>query len=165
MAKRQGPRPTVRISRDPNDAAPSPAPASRRPVQRRPSASLTPNRREANPGRPIGLDRRGATMRPTTAPGVPLRPPVPFSAGQVISPPASVPGLNSPPTANPLRNGLHSPLPTVARSATVRTREAGLRLFGDYSYVRHDLRRIAILTISGLVLLLVVSFLLPLWVK
>jgi hypothetical protein len=53
----------------------------------------------------------------------------------------------------------------VARSGASRTREAGLRLFGDYSYVKRDLRRIAILTISALVLLVVVSFLLPLWLK
>jgi hypothetical protein len=53
----------------------------------------------------------------------------------------------------------------VARSATTRSREASSRLFGDYSYVQHDLRRIAMLTISGLVLLVALSFLLPLWLK
>ncbi len=40
-------------------------------------------------------------------------------------------------------------------------REATARLFGDYSYVRRDLRRIAILTLSALVLLVVLAFLLP----
>ena len=59
----------------------------------------------------------------------------------------------------------HSASSVLARSATTRSREAGLRLFGDYSYVKRDLRRIAILTISALVLLVIVSLLLPLWLK
>ncbi len=165
MAKRQGPRPTVRISRDPNDAAPRPVPVTRRPVQRRPSAALAPDRREASANRPINAAQRGASILRSNGLGAPVRPTLPASRGQVISPAPSVAGVIGPATAPPMRNGTHAPLPQIARSATVRTREAGLRLFGDYSYVKHDLRRIAILTISGLVLLVAVSFLLPLWLK
>jgi hypothetical protein len=55
-------------------------------------------------------------------------------------------------------------LPPLPR-ATGRVRESSSRLFGDYSYVKRDLRRIATLTIGALVILVAVSILLPIWVK
>lgn len=55
-------------------------------------------------------------------------------------------------------------MPTLPRP-TARVRESSARLFGDYSYVKRDLRRIAVLTIGALVILIAVSFLLPMWVK
>jgi hypothetical protein len=61
--------------------------------------------------------------------------------------------------------GIHVPHAATSRAAAARSREAGLRLFGDYSYVKRDLRRVAVLTVSALVVLIVLSFLLPLWLK
>jgi hypothetical protein len=66
---------------------------------------------------------------------------------------------------SPIENATQIPTPIVARSGATRAREAGLRLFGDYSYVKRDLRRIAVLTVSALVLLVVLSLLLPLWLR
>lgn len=61
--------------------------------------------------------------------------------------------------------GMHVPHAATSRAAATRAREAGLRLFGDYSYVKRDLRRVAVLTAGALVLLIALSFLLPLWLK
>jgi hypothetical protein len=39
------------------------------------------------------------------------------------------------------------------------------RLFADYGYVRRDLARIAVLAVSMFIVLLVLSFVIPMWVK
>lgn len=151
MPKRQGPRPTA---------------AGARPVRRPPQVS----------------DRAGGPANlpgPSTAPVAPARQVVPPISAPRPAPPApatpappardraTVPaGRNGPlPAPRPVspRVPVGSPahLPPLSHSAgAVRARESA-RLFGDYSYVQRDLRRIAVLTVAALVLLVVISFVLP----
>lgn len=145
MAKRQASRPTVRVSRDAGGGAPGTPPANRRAIRRRPPPEVASS----------------APVRPTPTP----RPPrLPYGEGVSTLPtPLTMPGraiVGAPP-----ERAAREPAPVVARSGATRAREAGLRLFGDYSYVKRDLRRIAVLTTSALVLLVMLSFLLPLWLK
>ena len=189
VAKRQGPRPTVRVSRDPGSTNPGSAPANPRPIRRQPApkiaaqvdrgsqqGEITPLAARAQPILTPPVERAVGRM-PVTPRTPPTRPSIrsqgertsllPQAAGfgeRIGTLPSSltVPGRA---TIAPPESTTRPPTPLVARSGASRTREAGLRLFGDYSYVKRDLRRIAILTISALVLLVVVSFLLPLWLK
>lgn len=82
----------------------------------------------------------------------------------VSGPPVGTRPVRAPVAAAP-DSAIHVPHAATSRAAATRTREAGLRLFGDYSYVKRDLRRVAVLTISALVVLVALSFLLPLWLK
>ena len=190
MAKRQGPRPTVRISRDAGSTSSGATPTDRRPIRRQtapevarrvdrsvPKGRSTPleGGAQANIAYPVALEAGHSPLIPgSSSPRPPIRAygkrtsPLPQAAtfGERIGTlPSSltVPGRAT--IAPPADSADRTLAPLVARSGATRTREAGLRLFGDYSYVKRDLRRIAVLTISALVLLVVVSFLLPLWLK
>lgn len=190
MPKRQGPRPTVRISRDPGSTFPHATPINRRPLRRVPAPEVAPH---ADRGGPQGRsaqqasrvqpgiappDAREAVQAPvalrTSSPRPPARspgertgplPPIANIGERIGTLPQSLTMPGRATIAPPTESATRSPAPLVARSGATRTREAGLRLFGDYSYVKRDLRRIAILTIGALVLLVIVSFLLPLWLK
>lgn len=72
-------------------------------------------------------------------------------------------GLSNMPSSGtvPLVPASRVPALPGARPVPARSREAITRLFGDYSYVKRDLRHIAALTVSALVLLVILSFVLP----
>ena len=153
MAKRQGPRPTVRISRDAGSGASGQPPANRRPIRQQ----SPPDVRQGDPAERVRFPARSSAPAP--------RSPRPAygDAVSTLPTPLTVPGRAI--VGTPTESAARLPAPVVARSGATRTREAGLRLFGDYSYVKRDLRRIAVLTLSALVLLVILSFLLPLWLK
>ncbi len=142
---------------------PGPAPVSRKPI-RAPIGPSAPTRKPIQRQPPIVFPAGSAEEQPQerAASRVPAaRPPIPVHGGRV----QAVPGLVGSMVATTADSATHLASSVLSRSATTRSREAGLRLFGDYSYVKRDLRRIAILTISALALLVIVSFLLPLWLK
>lgn len=82
----------------------------------------------------------------------------PPSQPMVVSRPATK--FGRPGHASDVRGAATAP----ARGLTsAHGKEAAARLFGDYSYVKQDLVRIAILTVAALLCLVAISFLLPLW--
>jgi hypothetical protein len=165
VAKPQRSRPTVRVSQEPGNAAPVPRPVARKPVSSAPTPAPVrrPVRRPPVERTPTnGVDRR---PMPTVVPAPVVPPAAKNDGGRSISAPSF--GMESvrAPVATAPDDGMRVPHAATSRAAAARTRDAGLRLFGDYSYVKRDLRRVAVLTVSALVVLIVLSFLLPLWLK
>lgn len=148
MNKRTGARANVR-------AGGTLAGNSNRPRQpaaaaRRPEAPRSPDH-DAATAAERASPKAGATQAAT-----PFRAIAPPTQPTVVSRPATKfgrPGRAS---------DVHGAAP--ARGLTsAHGKEAAARLFGDYSYVKQDLVRIAILTVAALLCLVAISFLLPLW--
>jgi hypothetical protein len=165
VAKPQRSRPTVRVSQEPGNAAPGPRPVARKPVS--PAPTPTPIRRpvrrppvESTPTN--GVEGRAA---PAVVPAPTVPPAEPRESGRGVSAPPFGTRPVRAPVVTASDSTIHVPHAATSRAAAARTREASLRLFGDYSYVKRDLRRVAVLTVSALVVLIALSFLLPLWLK
>jgi len=84
-----------------------------------------------------------------------------------VAPSAQANGIGRPATkfGRPARaSDSRAAAPMAPRgAASAHGKESSARLFGDYSYVKQDLVRIAVLTVAALICLVAISFLLPLW--